>query len=428
MNGDPSPPPDAAPALGERATAGPRRGAIDVARVGALGVVVLGHLLMAVIDRAPDGELRGANLLALRPGWSWLGVLSPMPVFFAAAGWANRGSGWQDVVPRVRALVGFAAVVVAVWSALVLGTAAVLGDPGVVGDGARIATQPFWFLAAYVPLLVAGPVVDRLARRPVATTAVILALVATADLARFGLGWSDLWGWPGFFLVWGLPWVLGTWWRRRFERGAFHERLVGSWLGSAGVVGAVLLVHLGGYSAALIDVVPSQRSNSTPPTLYTAVVAVAQVGVLMAAAPCLDRLAARWPRVWHRAGTAAVGVYALHLSALALCAAVIAAGLWVPTRLTATFWLTRPVWVAAVLGTTGALMAIATAAQGRFSSRSDDPPVRRPAHAVVMGVVLTTFGGAAVGLVGPRTPSWAIVCAAALTGAWALLRSSGNRR
>lgn len=428
MTDEPAPRTDT-PAEGRDVTGGrPRRGAIDVARVGALGVVVLGHLLMAVIDRGPDGELRGTNLLALRPGWSWLGVLSPMPVFFAAAGWANAGSTWRAVVPRIRALVGFAAVVVGVWSALVVLTAATVGDPGVVGDGARLATQPFWFLAAYVPLLVAGPLVDLLADRPVATTMTILAVVAAADLARFGLGWSKLWGWPSFFLVWGLPWVLGTWWRRRYERGAFRERPVGSWLGSAGVVGAVLLVHLGGYSASLIDVVPSQRSNSTPPTLYTAVVAVAQVGVLMAAAPWLDRLAERWPRVWHRAGTAAVGVYALHLSALALCAAVIAAGLWVPTRLTAAFWLTRPVWVAAVLGTTGALMAIATAAQGRFSSRSGDRPVGPSAHAVVMGVVLTTFGGAAIGLVGPRTPAWAIVCAGALAGAWALVRSRGNRR
>jgi len=60
-----------------------------VARVGALVLVVLGHLTLAVIDRGPDGAIRGSNLLSLHPGWVWLAMLAPMPVFFAAAGWAN---------------------------------------------------------------------------------------------------------------------------------------------------------------------------------------------------------------------------------------------------------------------------------------------------------------------------------------------------
>jgi hypothetical protein len=399
-----------------------RRGAIDVARIGALGVVVLGHLLMAVIDRGPDGELRGANLLALRPGWSWLGVLSPMPVFFAAAGWANRGSRWRDVVPRLGALVGFAAVVVAAWSTLVVVTVAALGDPGVVGDGARIATQPFWFLAAYVPLLVAGPLVDRLAQHPLATTAAVLVVVAVTDLARFGMGWSSLVGWPGFFLVWGLPWVLGAWWRARCERGAFAERRVGAALMVVGLAGALLLVHRGGYAPSLIDVVSSRRSNSTPPTLYTAVVAVTQVGVLMVGASALDRLAQRWPGLWRRAGTAAVGVYALHLSALALCAAVIAAGVPVPTRLSADFWWTRPLWVGVVLGVTGALVALATFVQRRLRSPSrtagaDVGPVR-----MAVAVALTVVGAATVGLEGPRTSGWAVLCTGALLGGWMSLR------
>ena len=45
----------------------PGRGAIDVARVGALVLVVLGHLALAIIDRNPDGTLRGANVFSLYP-------------------------------------------------------------------------------------------------------------------------------------------------------------------------------------------------------------------------------------------------------------------------------------------------------------------------------------------------------------------------
>ena len=64
---------------------------IDVARVGALLIVVFGHLSLAVIDR-PGGHVRGANLLALHPGWAFVVAIAPMPVFFAAAGWAHTTS------------------------------------------------------------------------------------------------------------------------------------------------------------------------------------------------------------------------------------------------------------------------------------------------------------------------------------------------
>ena len=37
---------------------------------------------LAVVDRQ-HGDLRGANLLELRPGWAWIAALAPMPVFFA---------------------------------------------------------------------------------------------------------------------------------------------------------------------------------------------------------------------------------------------------------------------------------------------------------------------------------------------------------
>jgi hypothetical protein len=92
-----------------------RRDAIDVARVGALAMVVAGHLLLAVIDRGPDGALRGANLLSLHPDLAWLSLLAPMPVFFAAAGWANAASRPLGAASRLRTLVGLGSVVVLVW-------------------------------------------------------------------------------------------------------------------------------------------------------------------------------------------------------------------------------------------------------------------------------------------------------------------------
>jgi hypothetical protein len=100
-----SPPASAKPAASSPAATPGRREGIDVARILALLVVVLGHLLLAVVDR-PGDEVRGANLLALHPGWALVAAAAPMPVFFAAGGWANATAAWSSAVPRLRTLVG----------------------------------------------------------------------------------------------------------------------------------------------------------------------------------------------------------------------------------------------------------------------------------------------------------------------------------
>ena len=253
------------------------RDAIDVARVLALLLVVVGHLTLAVIDRADD-RVRGANLLELHPGWAVAAALAPMPVFFAAAGWANARATPVSAGPRLRSFVGAAAAVVVAWSAGVVVADVVAGDPGIVADGARVATQPVWFLAAYVPLAAGGHLLSTfVARRPVAVVGGCLAALALLDLARFGFGAPDWIGWPGFFVAWGVPWLLGAWWRHRVETGPFRERWTGTVLAGGALIGAVVLVHAGGYAPALIDAVPGARSNTTPPTLYTATVGIAQV-------------------------------------------------------------------------------------------------------------------------------------------------------
>lgn len=400
---------------------GGRRGGIDVARVLALLVVVLGHLLLAVIDRH-DGGVRGANLLALHPGWSAIAALAPMPVFFAAAGWANATSTLSASASRLRKPVGLGTVVVCTWSAAVIGARLVGGTPGLVADGARIATQPLWFVAAYVPLAAMGRPLARLARDHVVTTvAGSLALLAILDSARFAFDAPSWIGWPGFYFAWGIPWVVGAWWRSRYEGGAAGERRAGLLLALMAGLGCVALVAAAGYDPALIDAVPGARSNTTPPSLFTAFAALAQVGLLIAGADVLDRAAVRWRRLWDRAGEAAVGVYAWHLTSLALCAAAIAAGLPVPERLTTLWWLTRPVWWLAVLTLTAGFVLVTAAAQTRFARRRSGagaPTVPR----IVVAVSVAAAAGAAVGLRGPRTTGWAIGCSALFLAAWLLLR------
>jgi hypothetical protein len=405
--------------------AGPvaRRDAIDVTRVLALLIVVFGHLLMAVIDR-PGGAMRGANLLALHPGWVAVAALAPMPMFFAAGGWANATATLATALPRLRTLVGLGAIVVCAWSAGVVVMALVVGDPGVVGDGARIATEPLWFVAAYVPLAAFGGRLARLAAdHIVLALGSGLALLAALDVARFALEAPAWIGWPGFYLAWGTPWLVGAWWRARHLAGGFDERRVGALLALAAGAGCLALVAFAGYDPALIDAVPGARSNTTPPTLYTAVAALAQVGLLIMGARLLDRAGRRWRRLWDRAGEAAVGVYAWHLTALALCAALISAGLPAPERLTTLWWVTRPVWWAAVLTLTGGFVSLTAIARARLRrGRDGSRPSDRPTLTNALGVLTAAAAGAAVGLRGPRTIPLALACSGLFVISWACLR------
>jgi hypothetical protein len=248
--------------------------------------------------------------------------------------------------------------------------------------------------------------------------------LAALDIARFGLGAPAWLGWPAFFVAWGVPWLAGGWWRARATQG-FRERRTGLALALTAGAAAVALVHLAGYSPALIDAVDGARSNTTPPTLYTAVVGLAQVGILLLCAGWLDAAGHRWRRWWDRAGEAAVGVYLWHLTALALCAGVVALGVPVPERLTGTWWLTRPLWWAAVIAVSLGLVAVTAAVRSRLRRR-DVAPVSPGVGAAIAGVVLTGAGAALVGLRGPRTAPLALACSASFLAAW--LAFGGGRR
>lgn len=423
-----------------------RRPSVDVARVVALALVVVGHLAMAVIDRDPSGALRGTNVFELHPAWSWVTVISPMPVFFVAAGFANAASDPFAAAGRLRTLVGLAAAVIVSWSVVVVVSEPFIGRGSVVGDGARLATQPLWFIAAYAPLLTISAAVSRtMMSRPLVVAVGCVALVATSDLARFVAGAPSWVGWPGFLAAWAVPWTIGAWWRglgttdpttsRR------REKRTGAILFAGGAVLAVLLVHHGGYSVSMLDVVDGARSNSTPPTLYTTAVAVAQGGVVLVVAGTLDRIGDRWRALWSRAGASSLGVYAWHLTSLALCSALVAAGLPAPERFTASWWLSRPLWWGAILAVTMAFVVVTGKVITRptrrigLTRRGRGSPVgvddaggphsdtgRSRWWRLAGGTALAAGTAAAVGLHGPNTSVWAVGLSLGMTISWGLLR------
>lgn len=389
-----------------------RRGAIDLARAASLLLVVAAHLSMVVLDRAPDGSIRGVNLFELYPRWDWLTILSPMPLFFLASGWANVGGATESRLRRVAMMARIAVVLVVGWSLATLVERALTGGNGIISDGSRISTQPLWFLTAWIPFTLFAPAMTRLARRIVPVLAVSIIVMAATDAARFILDAPRWVGYPGFFVAWSAPWLLGAWWRQRHEGGAhFRERRAGFLLLLIGLAASATLVAFLGYHAALIDAVPGHRSNTTPPTLFTLVASVVQVGVFMLLAPPLDRVATRRARGIRSLDTVAPGLYIWHLTSLALCGAALTAGVWAPTRLSAQWWFSRPPWFAAVLllATAFALLTRRFAASPSAGPAGD---VARISPTVVMGGISASVAFGLTGLYGPDTTGMAIAISA----------------
>ena len=392
-----------------------------MARSLALFAVVLGHLVLAVIDRDPSGSLRGDNLIALYPHLSWLTLIAPMPIFFAAGGWANATATARSSAARLRTLMGLGAVVVTIWSGASIIELLIVGQGSTLADGARIATQPLWFLTAYIPFAAYGKRIAVLATRPIITVGIALVALTAIDIARFGFDANDKWGWPSFFLAWSIPWIIGSWWRRASHSQSFNERRVGCALFITGVTAAIMLVKTAHYYPALIDAVPNKRSNTTPPTLFTAVAAIGQTGVLMMNATPLDSVARRWRSLINALGTVSIAVYMWHLSALALCAGLIALGAPSPTRLSTAWWLTRPLWFALVIAITAMLASATSFTRKKLQSRASKPHVAETFHA---GVALAILGAGIVGLYGPRTLPGASIAIAAFIGSWWCLRTT----
>jgi hypothetical protein len=380
---------------------------------------------MAVVDRDEHGAVRGTNILLLHPHLAVLAAAAPMPVFFAAGGWANATASSRRAASRLRTLVGLAAAVVVCWSlAVVIASVVRGGEPGVLGKGARLATQPLWFLAAYVPFAYwARPIARAASARPVVVVGACLVSLTVIDVVHFGLDGPSWLAWPAFYLAWSVPWLVGGWWRSAASRPGFSERRVGVVLALGGGIAAGWVVWRAGYQASLIDYGSDGRSNTNPPTLYTALVGVAQVGVLMLLAHALDRLGARFRAFWRRAGSVAVAVYAWHLTALSLCVGLLAIpAMWAPHRLSASWWLFRPVWLTVVLAGCAALVA-ATGGVRATLAASATSPHHASTTRLTVGVLVAAAGGAVVGLYGPSNAARAVVCCALLGSGWLLLRS-----
>ncbi len=390
-----------------------RNRVVDSVRAVAILVVVFGHWLAASIWLKPDDEIALLNSLEWIPyaGWvTW--VVQVMPVFFLVGGYANgralasRGDveygDW--VTRRVRRLYTPVIPLLVVWTLLIVGLGPFL-PADVVRAGAMSATVPVWFIAVYVGITAIAPFTHRWwDAAGLATVAALAATAVAVDVIRFRFDVSGI-GWVNFLFVWATVHQVGYWWARRERQGRPIPARTGLAVALGSLAALIALTWIGWYPVAMVGVPGAELTNMTPPTFAIALLGLVQAGVIWWAAGPIARVAHR-RRQW-RSVVAVSGVmmtiYLWHLTAMSLVVAVflfafdgrafrIEPG-------TTEWWLTRPIWVAVLVVTTLALVAVFA----RFEWRIRDTPAPSHTSWVVAGLLLVIAGTAAVAYFGLAT-------------------------
>lgn len=419
---------------------------VDLLRVFSIGVVVLGHWLMLtlVVD---DGELRTGNVLATLPAaqaLTWL--FQVMPLFFLVGGAAHaaaltsrRRSYASFVAARLRRLLAPTAVFLGVWVVIAAATElAGLQSGELVRTATRTVVQPLWFLGVYLGVVGLAPLMFAAHRRWGGWVPIVLAVAAGAVDALRLLGGVEAVGAVNVVLVWLAAHQLGF----LYHSGRLTRR-VGAGMVAGGLAGVVLLtVVLGWYPVSMVGLPGAPVSNMNPPTLALVAHGVWLTGLVVLVRGTVTRWLAR-PRVW-TAVVAANGVvmtvFLWHLTALFVLATAVAGGLPAPTPGGVWWWVTRPLWVAALAGILLPLVLVFRPFERpsvRPADRRHRPGPLDGAGAGV-GVALATFGMLVVavtglnGLLAERTahlvvvPVTAWIGLAALGLGWALVRAAAR--
>ena len=339
------------------ATPATRNRYVDLIRVVAIGVVVIGHWLMAVLGFS-NGKFTGVNLLEIQPRLQILTwVFQVMPLFFIVGGFSNTGS-WTSAKARgesygdwVRArstrLIRPALWFVAFWTIVpVLGVVTGVLSSGVARVGGNEVALPLWFLGVYLLVVPAVPALAWAHGRWGARVLIPLAAGAlVVDMLRFGVE-VPIVGIANYGLIWlaivelGLLWKDGT--SRRDPRLAW-AMIVG------GLLTLAVLVNFFDYPVSMIGLTHGIRSNTLPPSFALFALGVWQCGAMLLLEDPANRWLAR-PRVWLGvlvANSIVLTTYLWNMSAV-----VLAAVLLFPTGIapqpapaTTAWWLLRPAWL-----------------------------------------------------------------------------------
>lgn len=371
----------------------PRDLPVDVARAAAVGMVVVGHAIVAAVTWRDGGPVAD-NLLATSPlarAMTW--VFQVLPLVFLCGGVASARSagrpGW--LAARVERMAAPVTAYVAVVAGGLLGArlTGLLDDASVRVVGRALAMH-LWFLAAFVLVTAMVPALVVAGRR-YGWRAVPFALVA-AGLVDGAARRVPALGWLGVPVVWGLCTHLGV-----------LRSLGRPWPGghrgaalSAGValLGLVALVRYGGYPVSMVNVPGAGRSNAGPPSLAMALLGLVQAGAFTAVT---DGWRSRRPAAVAAANRLAMGAYLWQFVGIALAAVLLLPTGILPTPATGTaaWWAWRPLWlVACLLVIAAVLAAVGMRATGRPAPGRPGPLGTWVAVAgAVAGFVMVTTSG-----------------------------------
>jgi len=295
--------------------------AVDVARIGALVVVMFGHcaLLLATITNTgvQIGNILG-ELPAVAP-ITW--ILQVMPLFFLAGGAAvaygwHPGTSWGTwLFTRAQRLCRPVFWYLAAWGVGLAAVRVILGAESAVALGGECVAL-LWFLGVYLVVLAFVPALTRIASGRAIGAAVLSLLVAAAvvDQIRFAVGSAEA-GVANFVIVWLIPMVLGVAYAHRLisVRAAFGTAV-------AALAVQVTLAVFGVYEVSLVVTGTERVSNTSPPTLLLALHCTWMSCAFICAAGALNRWAMR-PRVWRLVALGnggAMTIYLWHIPAIAV--------------------------------------------------------------------------------------------------------------
>lgn len=380
-----------------------RDAGIDLVRVGLLGIVFVLHGLMVGVSVGADGPVL-ENALEHWAGFapvSWLAQI--MPLFFVVGGfaslsqWRSRSSSPTEYIRgRLDRLLRPALIFVAVMGVALIGLAVMALDPELSAIAGFRIGQPLWFLAVYLGCSALVPIMVRAHDRwGVAVPVALAAVVALVDVLRLTSGVEGI-GFVNLAAVWLLMQQLGFFLAEgRIDRLSRRVR-VGAILVALATL--LLLTTIGPYSADMYV-------NLNPPTLCLVLLGIAQLAALSLGRESLRRVAngARARRVVSLVGPRAMTVYLWHMPVFVASAGVLLLlnqewGLALPEPLSASWWLTRPVWLLATATVVAALVAVVARAETapRPTRIGADRWIALDAGAAVLGVGLLLVVGVSV--------------------------------
>ncbi len=379
---------------------------VDFLRAVSISCVIIGHWLIATAWYS-GGQFTPGQMLSIAPWTQWLTWLfQVMPVFFFVGGYANAVSlesarrkqldyGHWLHARLVRLLTPLLLLLLA-WSILAIILRLFGVSRGVIQLASQASLIPIWFLAIYIMIVVLAPATYRLWQRFGWYSTIALASLAMLTDLLFFIAEVRWPGWSNYFWVWLAVHQLGYAWRDG-RIGKPWQLLVAGLLGLATL--AALILN-GPYPLAMVGSPDSGLSNTLPPKITLLFLGIAQFGLLLS----IEQPMRRWLLQSGRwAATILVNsmimtVYLWHMTIMIILVSLLflagGFGLGIEPG-TATWWWTRPLWLA-VLFALLLPLAAALAPLERRKVPAQTPPAARQ----LTGAALACLGLASLALFG----------------------------